>query len=67
MKLDLVGMIIQDEAMNVARSVPHGAYFHMDRIYLPSLPFHWKGSMKTVVLRDMALVNSASLHSKPSA
>ncbi len=47
---DLIGMIIQDEAMNVARSVPQGAHYLADFIYLPSL-YHWKGTKKVGVLR----------------
>ncbi len=30
-----VGFSIQDEAVDVARSVPQGAHYHADAIYLP--------------------------------
>ncbi len=46
-----VGFYIQDEAMDVARSAPQGAYYHAEAIYLlgcrSSSPFHflWKANI----------------------
>ncbi len=45
------GFSIQDEAMDVSRSAPQGAHYHVDVIYLTSITGNKEGSKGLMVLR----------------